>query len=186
MVIATLLGVPAGIAAARGSMPIRGAIIVAMTAPILVPVVSQGVSYYALFARLGLIDTYAGLVIAHAALAIPVVVMNAWAAARQVDATLEDAARSLGASFGRSYFYVTLPLIRHGIVAGGILAFMTSFDESVLSLFLAGSHVATIPKRMWDGLQFALDPTVSAVGVLLVSLAALTIGTVFCYARIVE
>jgi len=118
-------------------------------------------------------------VLAHTVLAIPVVVMVVAAALRRVDESLERAATILGATRPRAFLAVTLPIIRSSIVAGGLFAFITSFDEIVLALFLAGTTSSTLPKKMWESLRFQIDPTISAVSTLLVvlSLVVLIGGT---------
>jgi putative spermidine/putrescine transport system permease protein len=172
--LATALGLPAAISLTGASTGFRAVLVFALTLPIVVPLISQAVSDYAMFATLQLVDTRTAVVLAHTALAVPIFVLNVWASLQRVDPTLSQAARTLGAGPFRAFVRVTLPLIRPGIVTGAVLAFVTSFDESVLAIFLAGTSVVTLPKRMWEGLQFSVDPSVAAVGSILVLAAGLT------------
>ena len=93
-----------------------------------------------------------------------------------IDPRLEQAALSLGATPGGTFFQVTLPLIRPGVLVGALFAFITSFDELVVALFLSGSGAVTLPRRMWDDLRFQIDPTIAAVSTLTIVLTVLLMG----------
>lgn len=174
--VATILGTMASIALVR--YPVRGASMIYLffISPLIVPTVVLGISMYSLFAGMRLIGSYSSLVIAHTILALPFVVMNVTAALHDFDQNLERAARSMGATPFESFYKVVLPVIRPGIFSGAILAFITSFDEIVITLFLAGSN-PTLPRKMYDGIQIQISPTLTAVGtIFIVSSAALLIS----------
>jgi putative spermidine/putrescine transport system permease protein len=153
---------------------VRDAILVLFMTPLAVPYMSLGMAMYPTFARLGLIGTTFGVALAQSVIAFPFVVLAVTSTIRRKDRTLEQAARTLGASPLRSFRYVVLPLLAPGISAGAILAFMTSFDDVVMPIFLAGIRAGTVPKEMLDSLYLTSDPSVmaastaiSAVGLLL-------------------
>jgi putative spermidine/putrescine transport system permease protein len=179
-VLATLMGTAVAFAVARGFNPRRGAVLNALIlAPIIVPIVVASVSLYAVFLQWQLVGTELALILAHTSLGIPFVVLPVLANLRGVEQQLESAAQSLGAAPAQAVWLVTIPLIRPGIVVGAFLAFMQSFDEVVMSLFLAGPRTRTLPVRMYSALVDDLDPTVAAASglVLLVTvLAVLTAG----------
>jgi putative spermidine/putrescine transport system permease protein len=126
---------------------------------------------YRVFAALGLVGTRSGLILAHTVLAVPFVIINVAAVLQRMDWRAEQAARSLGASAMRAFAYVTLPLIRPGIAVGALFAFLTSFDEVVVALYLSGSKSVTLPVQMWSGLRFEINPVVAAVSSLLLLLS---------------
>ena len=144
----------------------------AMLVPIVVPTIVYALGLYRAYARLGLLDTLGGVVLAHAVTAIPYVVVIVATALTGMDARLEQAARSLGAGPVQAMRRVLLPLLRPAMLSGGLFAFVHSWDELVIVLFIAGRRVFTLPRRMWDGINDKLDPTLAAVAVLLVALSA--------------
>jgi ABC-type Fe3+/spermidine/putrescine transport system ATPase subunit/ABC-type spermidine/putrescine transport system permease subunit II len=175
--LAVLLGTPAGVALARGQLPGRAAWRTLALSPVGVPLIVLAVALYHLFGRAGLVGTATGLVLAHALLGTPYVVLSVEAAARAVDVRLERAARSLGADAWQAFRRVTLPLIRAGVLAGGLFAFVASLDEVVMAMFLSGTSAITLPKLMWDSItQDELNPVVAAVASLQVGVAALAVG----------
>ena len=114
-----------------------------------------------------------GLVMAHTCLALPFVVVNVTATLQGFDVTLERAALSLGASRLMTFIKVTFPLIRPGVITGALFAFITSFDEVVIAIFISGSRAVTLPKQMWDGIRVSINPTISAVASLLIIFSVL-------------
>ena len=108
------------------------------------------------------------MILAHTILALPFVVINVLAILQKMDWRIVDAARSLGATPLRALLMVTLPAIMPGVLAGAIFAFVTSFDEVVVALFLAGTAAVTLPVQMWNGIRFEINPTVAAVSVILI------------------
>jgi putative spermidine/putrescine transport system permease protein len=177
-VIATVLGTAAALGLDRiGGLP-RQVLSALFLLPVVVPVVVIGSSLYALFASIGLTGTYAGLVVAHALLGAPFVVITVAATLTGFDRGLLRAALSLGATPWQAFGRVTLPLILPGAVSGAIFAFATSFDEIVVTLFLAGPQHRTLPLQMFDGVREQISPTITAAATLLFLVSIALVGTV--------
>lgn len=178
--LSLLIGVPAAYALARGRFAGRRTIEFFLVSPMVVPVIVLALALYMVFAPLGLVGRPAGLLLAHTVLALPVVIVIVGAAFRRSDPSLELAARACGASFPRAFWHVALPSVRPAVISGGAFAFLTSFDEVVLALFLGGPKAATLPKRIWEAVKFELDPSLTAISTLLivVTLVALVIAEV--------
>ncbi len=177
-ILALALGVPLAFSLVRTKFIGRVLVDRLALAPLIVPTIILSVSLYGLFARLKLIGEWYGLVIAHTVLALPFVVLVMSAGLRDFDRGLEQAAEGLGASRVRTLLRVTLPLLRPSLVSAGLLAFISSFDELVVALFLAGPNM-TLPKKMFDNILMEIDPTIAAVSVmqiLLVSIVLVLIG----------
>ena len=177
-VLALALGVPLAFALARRRFVGRALLDRLALAPLIVPTIILSVGLYGLFAKLKLIGEWYGLVVAHTVLALPFVVLVMVAGLRDFDRALEQAAEGLGASRLRTLLRVTLPLLRPSLVSAGLLAFISSFDELVIALFLAGPNM-TLPKKMFDNILMEIDPTIAAVSViqiLLVSIVLVLIG----------
>src|SRR5690606_35833330 len=124
-----------------------------------------------------LLDSVTGLIIAHSTITIPFVVVTVTASLANVDLALIRAAESLGASPSQTFWRVIFPLIRPGIATGALFTFLTSFDELIISLFLSGSNVRTLPVRMWDGIRFEVEPTLAAVATLLILVSLAVLAT---------
>ena len=177
-ILALALGVPLAFSLVRTKFIGRVLVDRLALAPLIVPTIILSVSLYGLFARLKLIGEWYGLVIAHTVLALPFVVLVMSAGLRDFDRALEQAAGGLGASRRRTLLKITLPLLRPSLVSAGLLAFISSFDELVVALFLAGPNM-TLPKKMFDNILMEIDPTIAAVSVmqiLLVSVVLVLIG----------
>jgi putative spermidine/putrescine transport system permease protein len=175
-IVATILGTGVSIALMRGSVPARNLATSLFLTPMIVPAIVTAVAVYGLYVRFRLVGTIQGLVLAHTVLALPFVMINVSAVLQGMDIRLEHAARSLGATPVRTFFLVTLPLIRPGILAGALFAFITSFDELVVALFISGDRAATLPVQIWSGLRFEINPTVAAVSTLLIVLSTASLG----------
>jgi putative spermidine/putrescine transport system permease protein len=175
-IVATILGTGVSIALMRGSVPARNLATSLFLTPMIVPAIVTAVAVYGLYVRFRLVGTIQGLVLAHTVLALPFVMINVSAVLQGMDIRLEHAARSLGATPVRTFFLVTLPLIRPGILAGALFAFITSFDELVVALFTSGDRAATLPVQIWSGLRFEINPTVAAVSTLLIVLSTASLG----------
>jgi putative spermidine/putrescine transport system permease protein len=175
-IAATVLGTGVSIALIRGRVPARNLLTSIFLTPMVVPVIVTAVAVYGLYVRFKLVGTIQGLVLAHTVLALPFVMINVSAVLQGMDIRLEHAARSLGATPLRTFFLVTLPLIRPGILAGALFAFITSFDELVVALFISGDRAATLPVQIWSGLRFEINPTVAAVSTLLIVLSTASLG----------
>ena len=165
------LGVPAAYGLVRGDFPGRAVIEAMLVSPMVVPVIVLALGLYMLFSAAGLIGSAFALFLAHTLLALPVVIVVVGAAFRRQDGAVELAARSCGASFPRAFWHVVLPSVRPAVLSGGIFAFLTSFDEVVLTLFLGGPRTTTIPKKIWESVKFELDPSLTAVSTILIILS---------------
>lgn len=179
---ATLLALVLGTACAIGlaRMDFRGkAVVLALIlSPILLPVVITAVATYLFFADIGLVNTYPGLILAHAALGVPFVVITVHAALKGFDMTLLRAAAGLGAPPLTAFRRVMLPIILPGVASGGLFAFVTSFDEIVVTLFLAGPDQRTIPRQIYSGVREYVSPGIAAVATLLIVFSTLLLLTV--------
>lgn len=176
--LALALGVPLSFGLVRGKFPGRQMLDRLTMAPIIVPTIIFAVAIYGVFAKLKLIGEWYGLVLAHTVLALPFVVLVMVAGLRDFDRSIEQAAEGLGASRWRTLWRVTLPLLRPSLISAGLLAFINSFDEVVVALFLSGARM-TLPKKMFDNILMEIDPTIAAVSVmqiLLVSIVLFLIG----------
>jgi putative spermidine/putrescine transport system permease protein len=164
--LSTILGTLATLGLARLPPVARTIASGLILSPLIMPVIIVAIGVYYAFARYGLVGTAAGLVLAHTCLAVPFVVTSIGASLSGFDRRLEQAALSLGATPFGTFRQVTLPLILPGVLVGALFAFITSFDELVVSLFLSGANAVTLPRRMWEDLRYALDPTIAAVSTL--------------------
>ena len=188
-VLVTLLSVVLGTAAAlglvRGRVRFKAAISGLVIAPLIVPYVIVGLAVYAVALDLGLTETTLGFVLVHTALAVPYVVVSVAAALASFDRRLEQAAMSLGASPSVTFLKVTLPLIAPSVASGALFSFITSWDEVVVSLFLSGPEVTTLPVRMWSGVRVQIDPTVAAIStmLLLITISVFAAGGVGRFLR---
>lgn len=166
--IATMLGTLAAVGLARVSFAGKGVLMSLLIAPMVVPIVVVAVSTYLFFAPLGLADSYVGLIIVHAALGAPFVLTTVLATLQGFNRNLVRASLSLGADPVTTFFRVTLPVIAPGVISGALFAFATSFDEVVVTLFLAGPDQVTLPRQMFTGIRENITPTIAAVATLLV------------------
>lgn len=169
-VVATVLGTAAAFALSRMAGPGKGVLNALFLAPLIVPGIVVAVAVYAAFLQWGLIGTPAGFIIAHTVLAIPFVTVNVGAALGGFDRTLERAAASLGASSVATFRRVTLPLIMPGVLSGAVFAFVTSFDEVVVSMFVQSPQLQTLPVRMFISVTNEVDPTIAAAATVVITL----------------
>lgn len=173
--LATVLGTVAALGLVRGRVPLRGLVTSVLLTPLIVPTIVTAVALYNVLAPIQLVGTIPGMVLAHTVLALPFVVVNVSAVLQRMDWRIEQAARSLGASPVTAFFLVTLPVIRPGILAGALFAFITSFDEVVVAIFISGTEAATLPVRMWSGLRFEINPVVASASTLLIALSVVVL-----------
>lgn len=166
--VATVLGTLAALGLNRAEYPGKPAILAVLISPIIVPIVITAAGMFYFYARIGLTGTLAGLVFAHATIGVPFVVITVSATLAGFDNNLVRAGASLGADPVRVFFKVTLPLILPGVVSGALFAFITSWDELVIAIFLASTEEHTLPRRMWSGIRELLSPTIMAVATLLI------------------
>jgi putative spermidine/putrescine transport system permease protein len=173
MLLGTVIGTLAAYGLNFADFPGKRLVAVLLISPMVVPIVITALAIYIAFVPLHLVNSYAGLVIAHTVLAIPFVVITVSATLQGFDRTMPRAAASLGAGPLVGFWTVTLPLTAPGILAGAVFAFVTSFDEVVVALFMAGPTQFTVPRRMFDALRDKLDPSIIALAVSLVVISTL-------------
>ncbi len=175
--VSTTLGTLAALGLSRSEMPAKGLIMGILISPMIVPLIISAAGMFFFFSSINIAQTYLGVVLAHAALGTPFVVITVTATLVGFDQSLIRAAANLGASPTRTFFKITMPLILPGVVSGALFAFITSFDEIVVVLFVAGVEQRTIPREMWSGIREDISPTILAVATILVmiSIALLTV-----------
>ena len=169
--VATILGTLASVGLSRPEMPFRGLINGILISPMIVPIVITATGMFFFFSQIGPAQTYLGLVFAHALLGTPFVVITVTATLTSFDRSLLRAAANLGANPLTTFFKVQMPLILPGVISGALFAFITSFDEVVVVLFLAEPDQRTIPRQMWSGLREQISPTILAVATILILLS---------------
>jgi len=167
-IAAVVLGTLCAIGCWRLSTNASEAVRTFMLIPIIVPTIVQALAMYRFWIDLRLLDSYLGVILAHTLVAIPYVIITVSASLANFDVRLEQAARSLGASMSETIRLVIMPRIMPGMLSGAIFAFTISFDEIVMVLFLTSRNIYTLPKRIWDGIEDHLDPTIAAVATLLI------------------
>lgn len=176
-ILSTTLGTLAALGLSRSEMPAKGLIMGILISPMIVPLIISAAGMFFFFSSINIAQTYLGVVLAHAALGTPFVVITVTATLVGFDHSLTRAAANLGASPTRTFFKITMPLILPGVISGALFAFITSFDEIVVVLFVAGVEQRTIPREMWSGIREDISPTILAVATILVliSVALLTV-----------
>ena len=174
--IAVVLGTIAAVGLSQRHVPFRGAIMAILISPMIVPLIISAAGMYFFYSRLGLQGTYWGVVLAHAALGIPFVIITVTATLVGFDQSLVRASANMGAGPVRTFFKVQMPLILPGVISGALFAFITSFDEVVVVLFVGSAGQKTLPWQMFIGLREQISPTILAVATILVirSVALLT------------
>jgi putative spermidine/putrescine transport system permease protein len=181
-VFCLVLGVPAGLAFGLREWRSKRLMLAMVITPMVIPTVVLAIGMYAVYAQLGLTGVW-GLAAAHAVIGVPFVVITTMAAARQLDLTLLLAARSLGARPAQAFLNVTLPAIARGVVSGAVFAFITSWDEVVIALFLTDPTFKTIPVQMWNQLSERVDPTVAAIATTLLGVTSLLMVSLLAAGR---
>lgn len=166
--LATVLGTIAAVGLASDVMPCKRLITALLISPMIVPLIIVAAGMFFFYTRFNLVATYTGLIIAHAALGVPFVIITVTATLSGFDRSLYNAAVGMGASPVRAFWQIVVPLIRPGVISGGLFAFVTSFDEVVVVLFLAGPLQRTIPRQMFSGLREQINPSILAVATLLI------------------
>src|SRR5208282_2056430 len=174
-IAATLLGTAAAFVLVRQRIVGRMAVLTLVLMPLILPRMIIAVALFYLFARLGLVGTQAGLVIGHTVLAVPYVVITVMAVLKTYDERFDQAAWSLGASKWKALWHITLPQIRGGLIAGYLFAFVTSFDDLTVALFISAGSTATLPRQMWNDLLLQVNPTLAAVSTVILVLITLFI-----------
>jgi|TARA_Y100000816_G_scaffold153326_1_gene109225 putative spermidine/putrescine transport system permease protein len=172
-----ILGTVAALGLSSRHMPFKGLIMAVLISPMIVPLIISGVAIFFFMAKAGLAATHLGIILAHIILGTPFVVITVTATLSGFDHSVTRAAASLGSDPVNTFMKITLPLILPGVISGGLFAFVTSFDEVVVVLFLAGLDNTTIPIQMWTGLREQLSPTILAVATCLIILSTLILVT---------
>jgi len=176
--LATTLGTLASLALSRPHMPYRKAIMAIMISPLIVPLIITASGMFLFFAKFQLVATFTGLIMAHTVLGIPFVVITVTATLVGFDTNLTRAAEGLGGSQLRNFFKIQLPIIAPGVISGGLFAFITSFDEVVVVLFIGSSNQMTLPRQMWAGIRQEISPTILSVATVLVVFSIVLLTTV--------
>ena len=176
--LATTLGIMASLGLSRSHMPFRKAIMAIMISPLVVPLIITASGLFFFFAKFNLVATYTGLIFAHTVLGLPFVVITVTATLVGFDQNLIRAAASLGGSPFLNFFKIQMPLILPGVISGGLFAFITSFDEVVIVLFVGGPEQVTLPRQMWSGIRQEISPTILSAATILVIISILLLTTV--------
>jgi len=172
-VVATVIGTLAAMGLRRELVPFSGLLRSIFLLPMVVPAVVLGVGMQILYARMGLASSYVGVIIAHAVLCVPFVLVNVAGSLASMDPALERAAASLGASPVKVFRNVTLPLAMPGILTGAVFAFATSLDEVVITLFVAGPNQTTLARQMFSSLRENISPAIAAAAFIIMILTFL-------------
>ena len=169
----TVLGTVAALGLSSRHMPYKAAFMALLISPMIVPLIISGTAIFFFMAKVGLAATHTGIVLSHIILGTPFVVITVTATLSGFDHSVTRAAASLGSNPVNTFMKITLPLIMPGVISGALFAFVTSFDEVVVVLFLAGLENTTIPIQMWGGLREQLSPTIMAVATCLIVMSTL-------------
>ncbi len=175
--VSVSLGTLAAIGLSQSHVPFKRVIMAVLISPMIVPLIISAAGMYFFFSSIGLQGTYWGVVLAHAILGIPFVIITVTATMVGFDRSLTRAAASLGAGPVRTFRKVQLPLILPGVISGGLFAFITSFDEVVIVIFVGSAGQRTLPWQMFIGLREQISPTILAVATLMVGLSILLLAT---------
>jgi putative spermidine/putrescine transport system permease protein len=176
MVISTALGTLAAYGMHASRSRFTQLVYATFMLPLIIPGILIAIGVFLLYAQLGLNNTLTGIVLAHCVMAIPLVVITVASSLKSYDMNQEMVARSLGASRPWAFLTVTLPQIKISVISAALLAFITSLDEVVISLFIAGGDRATLTRRMFNALRDEIDPTIAAISTLLILMSVLLLG----------
>jgi putative spermidine/putrescine transport system permease protein len=177
-IISVTLGTLAAIGLSQPHVPARRAIMAILISPMIVPLIISAAGMYFFYSKIGLAGTYWGVVLAHAALGIPFVIITVTATLVGFDRSLTRAAANMGADPVTTFFKVQMPLILPGVISGGLFAFITSFDEVVVVIFVGSAKQQTLPWQMFTGLREQISPTILAVATILVVISIALLTTV--------
>ncbi len=167
MIFTLLVALPAAFGFVRYRFYGKSTLNLLMMLPVIVPAVVSALGYYSFLSLARLVGTHAGMIIAHSVLSIPLAFLVISAALKGFDRNLERAAMSAGAGPLRAFFWVTLPVLRPGIMVGALFAFLHSFNEAVVAIFIAGRDASTLPKKMFESIRLESDPVIAVVSTLL-------------------
>lgn len=166
-VVTMVLVVPATFALVRHKFAGKGFADLMMLMPLAVPHIVMAIGYYSYFGHVGLIQSHIGVILAHSCLSVPIAFLVLSANLKGFDRTLERAAQSLGASPVRTFVHVTLPILRPGLLISALFAFVQSFDETVVAIFISGRNAETLPRKMFDSIRQEADPVIAVISTLL-------------------
>ena len=176
--IATVLGTLAALGLSRPQMPFKAIIMSILISPMIVPLIITAAGMFFFYAKVNLVYTFTGIILAHVALSTPFVVITVTATLVGFDTDMTKAAQSLGARPIRTFFKVIMPLILPGVISGALFAFITSFDEVVIVMFMASLNELTIPKQMWAGIRQEISPVILCMATCLVAFSIFLLTTV--------
>ena len=176
--VATALGTLAALGLSRPHMPYKGLIMSILISPMIVPLIITAAGMFFFYAKINLVYTFTGIILAHVALSTPFVVITVTATLVGFDTNMTKASQSLGARPIRTFFKVIMPLILPGVISGALFAFITSFDEVVIVMFMASLDQLTIPKQMWAGIRQEISPVILCMATCLVALSIFLLTTV--------
>ena len=176
--LATFLGTFAALGLSRSRIPGRAAIMAVLISPMIVPVIISAIGLFFFYAYVGLNGTLVGIILAHTALATPFVVITVTATLMSFDRTLMRAGASCGARPHTVFFRVVMPLILPGVISGALFAFVTSFDEVIVILFIGGPEQRTLPRQMFSGIREQISPTITAAASVLIVFSTILLVTV--------
>jgi putative spermidine/putrescine transport system permease protein len=176
--IATALGTMAALGLSRPQMPFKAIIMSILISPMIVPLIITAAGMFFFYAKINLVYTFTGIILAHVALSTPFVVITVTATLVGFDTNMTKAAQSLGARPIKTFFKVIMPLILPGVISGALFAFITSFDEVVIVMFMASLNELTIPKQMWAGIRQEISPVILCMATCLVALSIFLLTTV--------
>jgi putative spermidine/putrescine transport system permease protein len=182
-VVSTVLGTLAALGMVRGRFPGKSLANALILSPLIVPVIIIAIGMFSLYVRWKITGSLVGLVAAHSALAIPFVMINVSTGLRTMDRNLEMAAQNLGAGPGRTFTRITFPIILPGVLTGALFAFLTSWDEVVVAIFLTTTKFRTLPVEMWEQVRQVVDPTVAAVSTTLLLVTTTLLVLLFVVRR---
>ncbi len=177
-IISTFLGTLAALGLSKPDFPFKTTVMGLLISPMVVPLIISAAGMFFFYSKIGLQGTHFGVILAHAALATPFVVITVTATLTGFDHSLTRAAASLGSSPTRTFFQITVPLITPGVISGALFAFITSFDEVVVVLFVGSVNQRTIPWQMFSGIREQISPTILAVATLLIIMSILLLTTI--------
>ena len=184
--LSTTLGTLASLGFVRGGFRGKNLISAFIISPLIVPYIIIALASYFFLAKWKLVGSQAGLILIHIVIAVPIVFIIVSNTLRNFDISLEKAAMIMGANRVRTFFKITLPLIKTGVFSGAFFSFLTSFDELIVVLFIGGVKIVTLPRRMWEGVRHETDPTITAVATILILLSVIILSVIMTTQAISE
>ena len=170
--VATPIGTLAAYGLANSSARVRSILFPIMISPMMVPIILVAIGLFYFYVQFNMVNSIPGLVLGHSLVAMPLVLIIVLSALKNYDMNQEKVARSLGASRSRAFIEITLPQIKFSLVSAGLISFLTSFDEIIISLFVAGGDNSTITRSMFLALRDQIDPTIAAISTILIIISS--------------